>query len=203
MSSRTTCLVFCNTTTGAPCWGRRPRSVRSADAGAPPIPSRSCPRTGSGALTPASRPQSSCRCRGCRCGRPPTCQDGSRLPTRSLSIRCPACLARGDLAGRDGVRYARSKHMGDIGGCQCNLRKLARIDRPVLPSTVSCKFVGYSPSILARRQWSWIMWAWRLVAGCRCRPTPSSARRCGRTCWPVLQPPVSAAFSPEARRATA
>jgi hypothetical protein len=25
-------------------------------------------------------------------------------------------FARGELAGRDGVRYARSKHMGDIGG---------------------------------------------------------------------------------------
>lgn len=31
--------------------------------------------------------------------------------------------------------------MGDIG-CQCNLRKPARIDRPVIPSTASCKFVG-------------------------------------------------------------
>jgi hypothetical protein len=59
-------------------------------------------------------------------------------------------FARTKPAGRDGVRYARSKHIGDIDDGQCNLRKLARIDRSVLPSTASCKFVGYPPSNLAR-----------------------------------------------------
>ena len=28
----------------------------------------------------------------CRCGRPLSCQDCSRLLTKSLAIRCPACL---------------------------------------------------------------------------------------------------------------
>jgi hypothetical protein len=37
-------------------------------------------------------PQQSTLGRGCRCGRPPTCQDCSRLLARSLAIRCPACL---------------------------------------------------------------------------------------------------------------
>ena len=58
-------------------------------------------------------------------------------------------FARAKPAGRDGVRYARSKHMGDILGASV-IRKFARIDRSVLPSTASCKFVGNPPSNLAR-----------------------------------------------------
>ena len=33
---------------------------------------------------------------------------------RSLAIKCPACLRDVNLAGQDGVRHTRSKHIGDI-----------------------------------------------------------------------------------------
>ncbi len=81
----------------------------------------------------------------------PTCQVQQTVDPIAC-YQMSGLFARTKPAGRDGVRYARSKHMGDIAECQCNLRKLARNDRPVFPSTASCKFVGYPPSSLARRR---------------------------------------------------
>ena len=69
-------------------------------------------------------------------------------PDRLLSDVRPVCA--------DKVRWPRWCSLrtlqahGRHSWCQCNLRKLARIDRSVLPSTASCKFVGNPPSNLAR-----------------------------------------------------
>jgi hypothetical protein len=57
-----------------------------------------------------SRPGSSLSNRDCRCGRPPTCQDCS---CQIACYQMSGLFARTKSAGRDGVRYARSKHMGD------------------------------------------------------------------------------------------
>lgn len=70
-------------------------------------------------------------------------------PDRLLSDVRPVCA--------DKVRWPRWCSLrtlqahGRHSWCQCNLRKLARIDRSVLLSTASCKFVGNPPSNLARR----------------------------------------------------
>jgi len=69
-------------------------------------------------------------------------------PDRLLSDVRPVCA--------DKVRWPRWCSLrtlqahGRHSWCQCNLRKLARIDRSVLPSTASCKFLGNPPSNLAR-----------------------------------------------------
>ena len=124
-------------------------------------------------------------------------------PDRLLSDVRPVCA---DIIKARWPRWCSLTHVPEAhrrhSWCQCNLRKLARIDRSVLPSTASCKFVGYPPSNLARGRISdHVMSAWRLPAGCTRRPTSSSAKRCGQTCWPRPPRPASAASAPAARRA--
>ena len=120
-------------------------------------------------------------------------------PDRLLSDVRPVCAGKARWPRWCSLRTLQAH--GRHSWCQCNLRKLARIDRSVLPSTASCKFVGNPPSktLLAGR--FQIKSAWWLPAGCTRRPISSSAKRCGQTCWPRPPRPTLAAFAPAAKRA--
>jgi hypothetical protein len=69
-------------------------------------------------------------------------------PDRLLSDVRPVCADKARWPRWCSLRTLQAH--GRHSWCQCNLRKLARIDRSVLPSTASCKFVGNPPSNLAR-----------------------------------------------------
>ena len=69
-------------------------------------------------------------------------------PDRLLSDVRPVCADKARWPRWCSLRTFQAH--GRHSWCQCNLRKLARIDRSVLPSTASCKFVGNPPSNLAR-----------------------------------------------------
>ena len=69
-------------------------------------------------------------------------------PDRLLSDVRPVCADKARWPRWCSLRTLQAH--GRHSWCQCNLRKLARIDRSVLPSTASCKFVGNPPSKLAR-----------------------------------------------------
>src|SRR5215210_2173840 len=103
-------------------------------------------------------------------------------------------FARAKPAGQDGVRYARSKHMGDIEECRCNLRKLARI-RPIGHS-IYCVLQVRGPSAEQPRSSAAIadQAGMAIRALLYSAPPPSGARQCGRTCWRAPPPPASAAF---------
>ena len=109
-------------------------------------------------------------------------------------------FARTKPAGRDGVRCARSKHIGDIddasvtfGSSRVSTDRSFHLLRPA-----SSWAIRRATSLAGRFQ---IKSTWRLPAGCTRRPTSSSAKRCGQTCWPRPPRPVSAASAPAARRA--
>ena len=69
-------------------------------------------------------------------------------PDRLLSDVRPVCADKARWPRWCSLRTLQAH--GRHSWCQCNLRKLARIDRSVLPSTASRKFVGNPPSNLAR-----------------------------------------------------
>ena len=69
-------------------------------------------------------------------------------PDRLLSDVRPVCADEARWPRWCSLRTLQAH--GRHSWCQCNLRKFARIDRSVLPSTASCKFVGNPPSNLAR-----------------------------------------------------
>lgn len=111
-------------------------------------------------------------------------------------------FARTKSAGRDGVRYARSKHMGDTRGASVIFgSSRVSTDRSFyLLRPASSWAIRRATSLAGRFQ---IKPAWRRPAGCTRRPISSSAKRCGQTCWPRPPRPASAAFAPAAKRAMA
>jgi hypothetical protein len=87
-------------------------------------------------------------------------------------------FARTRSAGRDGVRYARSKHMGDTRGASVTFgSSRVSTDRSFhLLRPASSWAIRRATSLAGRFQ---IKSAWRPPAGCTCRPISSSAKRCG------------------------
>lgn len=109
-------------------------------------------------------------------------------------------FARTKPAGRDGVRYARSKHIGDIrdasviyGSSRVSTDRSFHLLRPA--SSWAIRRATSTGTTISVRL------AWRPLGGCTRRLISSIAKRYGRTCWPRPPPPTSAAFAPVGKRA--
>jgi len=88
-------------------------------------------------------------------------------------------FARAKPAGRDGVRYARSKHMGDILGASVTFgSSRVSTDRSFHLLRPASSWAIRRATLLAGR--FQITSAWRLSAGCTRRPISSSAKRLGK-----------------------
>ena len=88
-------------------------------------------------------------------------------------------FARTKSAGRDGVRYARSKHMGDTRGASVIFgSSRVSTDRSFHLLRPASSWAIRRATLLAGR--FQIKWVWRLPAGCTRRPISSSAKRCGK-----------------------
>ena len=119
-------------------------------------------------------------------------------PDRLLSDVRPVCADKARWPRWCSLRTLQAH--GRHSWCQCNLRKLARIDRSVLPSTASCKFVGNPPSNLARGPIS--DQVGMAATGWLYTPPDIIKRQATRAnLWPRPRRPTLAAFAPAAKRA--
>ena len=112
-------------------------------------------------------------------------------PDRLLSDVRPVCAGKARWPRWCSLRTLQTH--GRHRGCQCNLRISARIDRPIVPSTRSCKFDYRSTGAATSQLASWARFlnlVSSLAACCRRPRRSSAAKRCARIYWRAPPPPA-------------